>query len=68
MSSSILFLSCPMNLNNQQQQPMSYKINRRYLCLFQGVMETVIGLGMSVGPAIGGVLYSVSFTFNHYLS
>ncbi|XP_046676246.1 MFS-type transporter SLC18B1-like isoform X2 [Homalodisca vitripennis] len=24
-----------------------------------GVMETVIGLGMSVGPAIGGVLYSI---------
>lgn len=23
-------------------------------------METVIGLGMSVGPAIGGILYSVS--------
>ncbi|XP_054282823.1 MFS-type transporter SLC18B1-like isoform X1 [Macrosteles quadrilineatus] len=24
-----------------------------------GVMETVIGLGMSVGPAIGGILYSI---------
>lgn len=67
MSSSILFLFCPMNLKNQQQQP-KYELNRKYLCLFQGVMETVIGLGMSVGPAIGGVLYSVSFTFNHYLS
>lgn len=25
-----------------------------------GILETFVGLGMSVGPAIGGLLYSVS--------
>jgi len=28
-----------------------------------GFMETFVGLGMSTGPAIGGLLYSVSYFF-----
>lgn len=39
-----------------------------------GILETFVGLGMSVGPAIGGLLYSVGIipvfclllTFNKY--
>lgn len=26
-----------------------------------GILETFVGLGMSVGPAIGGLLYSVCY-------
>lgn len=26
---------------------------------FQGILETFVGLGMSTGPALGGLLYSV---------
>jgi len=31
-----------------------------YFFLFKGILETFVGLGMSVGPAIGGLLSSVS--------
>lgn len=27
---------------------------------FKGLMETCVGLGLSVGPALGGLLFSVS--------
>lgn len=27
-----------------------------------GLLETFVGLGMSIGPAIGGFLYSVTYT------
>lgn len=30
------------------------------LRFFQGILETFVGLGMSVGPAIGGILFAVS--------
>lgn len=31
----------------------------RKVTFFQGIIETFVGLGMSTGPALGGLLYSV---------
>lgn len=34
--------------------------------MFQGVMETFAGLGMSIGPAFGGFIYEVWKYFETY--
>lgn len=35
-----------------------------FFYILQGILETFVGLGMSVGPAIGGLLSSVSKILN----
>ena len=37
------------------------KFNTNFQVVLQGILETAMGLGMSAGPAIGGMLYSVIF-------
>ena len=34
------------------------------LCLLQGTLEALIGIGLMVGPAMAGVLYDVSCIFS----
>lgn len=41
--------------------PISFLI----IFFFKGILETFVGLGMSVGPAIGGLLSSVSNKYSN---
>jgi hypothetical protein len=37
--------------------------NKLMTCLSeQGILETFVGLGLAVGPAVGGLLYDVSLS------
>lgn len=38
-----------------------FNFHKKIHLFFQGILETFVGLGMSTGPALGGVLYSVYF-------
>ena len=40
--------------------------NLRFFVFFQGTLEIFSGLGMILGPSIGGGLYGVSFSYVLY--
>lgn len=48
-------------------EPWSTCVNISFLTIFffKGILETFVGLGMSVGPAIGGLLSSVSNNYSN---